>query len=338
MIIVPFKVYKGLNTDIITDELIRRREKYYYGVITLWHIDTFEGGTGSRAAWLKEICAGFERKNNGVYIAVEAVSAEKAKKLILSGQRSPDMLSFGSGLEINRELFEKLDITGTSDIAPDARCDEAVPWCMGAYVMIGEGDKSRWGIDGKSITGKKAQKTVYSVGFSSFDGHNSLKGLFENCNHAFNSETGLVEYSSKELFERYNYSFSVNSMLGSQRDLYRLQSLQNKQKAREGTVTYLGYTDLFQYVGMLKCDNEKKLKTMNDFVDYILEPKQQNRLSSVGMLPVTKKAEPDYDNAYMTALWQEILDKGIKTQTFVFNCAQATQEKEQMLTVLQKNR
>ncbi len=305
VLVVPKGLYNVLNTDKITDEMYKRRERYFYGVINLWQIDSFEGGTGSRANWLKSICAGFERKNNGVFINVESVTLETAEKLIKSGQKRPDMISYGAGCELSFEYFEKLAVKKLPD-TKDALCDIAVPWCMGAYFMIGDGETDLWGNDGALINTKKGSKTIYSVGVPERKGHNAYYGLLKNCPNSFNSEYSLVSGTSQEMFELYNYSQRVNRIIGTQRDLYRLKTLEERELARIGNVEYLGFTDLFQYVSIFKCDDEKKKDTMNDFIDYILDEAQQNKLGTIGMFPVVFSSQPEYDNNFVKNGWQEI--------------------------------
>lgn len=336
VVFVPQNLYKSLNTDKITEEMYSRREKYYYGVITLWQIDCFEGGTGSRANWLKSIVSGFEKRNNGVYVSIENLSVEMANKLIESGQKKPDIISWGTGVNIQKEQLENLDIENTPQDVIDAVYETAVPWCMGAYFMIGDGDSEKWGLDGEIITTKKAQKTVYSVGVPQRNGYVSLKALTTNCTNSFNDEKALLLGTSQEIFEAYNYSKKVNRMIGTQRDFYRLSQAQTKENARQGEIQFLGYTDLFQYVSVLKCDNEKKVKTMNDFVDFLLEEEQQNNLGSIGMFPVTFSAQPEYDNSFAQTGWESIKKQGIKCSSFVFQKGIGEEEQKKCLEFLQK--
>ena len=49
----------------------------YRGVLRVWHIDSFEGGTGSRAAFLRNAAKTFEQES-GMYVLVTAHTAESA--------------------------------------------------------------------------------------------------------------------------------------------------------------------------------------------------------------------------------------------------------------------
>lgn len=63
------------------------------GIVRLWNIDTFEGGKGSRSAFLNRISAAYEKAHDGVYIMVSSYTAEGAAAAIREGNL-PDMLSF----------------------------------------------------------------------------------------------------------------------------------------------------------------------------------------------------------------------------------------------------
>lgn len=335
VVFLPGKMLKFLDKDMITEEMYQRREKYFYGVINLWQIDCFEGGTGSRANWLKNIVSGFEKRNNGVYINVENLSLETANNLLKNGQKKPDIISYGTGLIIQENILMELTEISSSLITPKVN-NKAVPWCMGAYFMIGDCDKENWGIDGKIITTKKAQKTVYSVGVPNRNGYVSLMGLKLNSNNDFSDEKAFFFGTSQEVFETYNYSQKVNRMIGTQRDFYRMISAQTNNKLRESQTLYLGYTDLVQYLSILECDNIKKLTTMKQFVEYMLEVEQQNKLGQIGMFPVCEDAVPEYDNSFMIQAWDEIKKQGIESASYVFDCDSADAQQKKCLDFLQK--
>lgn len=307
VVVVPAGLYDELNTDKITDEMYRRREKYFYGVINLWQIDSFEGGIGSRANFLKEITKKFEKQNNGVFVNIESITAEKAEKLIKSGQKKPDIISYGAGVEIDENLFAVLNISTAPDLVKNIK-NNAVPWCMGAYFMLGDSDKEKWGKDGYLKQTKKGKIQIYSVGIPERKGHNAFWGInLENAD-----EYSVFTGNSTEVFEAYNYSEKVNRMVGTQRDLYRLQSLEKRNLARSGDVTFLGCTDLFQYVSVFKCADTKKSATMNSYINFLLEKNQQDKMGDIGMFPVIKNAQPEYNVSAMKNAWSDIQNNGIR--------------------------
>ena len=67
----------------------------YETVLTVWNIDTFEGGKGSRTAFLSS--AG-KRFGKGVIVLVRSQTLFGAKESLAGGD-IPDMISFGGGCE-----------------------------------------------------------------------------------------------------------------------------------------------------------------------------------------------------------------------------------------------
>ena len=321
VIILPQKLYSRLNEDELLNEMYRRREAYYYGVINLWQVDSFEGGTGSRTNWLKSIVGGFEKKHNGVYVNVESVTPEIAQSLISSGQKKPDIISFGVGTGISEKDLTpvKADLTALHKSLQEVTFLSAVPWCMGAYVMTGDGEKDVWGTDGKIVSNKKGEKKIYSVGLAEKAGYGAETALKSFCSNDFSGELSLIKGSGQEMFEMYNYSQKTNRYIGTQRDLYRMLSAQKRDKARGGAVTYIDtYSDLFQYIGAINQENEKKDNVMQDFISYLLSEEVQSKLGSVGMFPVNVNAAPEYESPDMQAVWEKIKISDFKSETEVF--------------------
>ncbi len=342
MIFTPRFLLPALNADVISDEMYARREKFYYGVINVWQVDCFDGGTGSRAIWLKNICSGFERQYNGVYINVESISLTMANQLISEGKKLPDIISFGSGIALSSENFEPLSLNLTqvrSEIL-DVCGETAVPWCMGAYFMIScDGDKNHWGNDGRVVSNKKSSKTVYSVGIAERAGYLAPLALIQYCGEenlsAFHQELSVCSGTSQEMFEAYNYSQKINHMLGTQRDLYRLNAADSREMGRSSTLSLLsGYNDLFQYIGILKTEDEKKVYTMNAFIQYLLEESQQSKLGEIGLFPVNSSATPEYNNQYMLEAWEQVKKSSFHCRSLVFEGEYAQQLNQKIFSWL----
>ncbi len=337
--ILPTALYHRLTSDEITDELYRRRENYYYGVITLWQLDCFEGGTGSRTNWLKNIVGGFEKQNNGVYISVESFTPEMACRLIDSGQKKPDLISFGAGATLDGGLLEatQADISVLPENIQSICFENAVPWCMGAYFMLGGGDTSQWGRDGKTVQTKKSTKDVYSVEIGRQCGLNAAEALRSFCDGDYSQELALKISTPQNVFEEYNYSYKAQRMLGTQRDLYRLAVAGSRELMRSDEHLYINtYTDIFQYIGIMRCENEKKLYTMRAFIEYMLEKGVQDKLGSIGMFPVIREAEPEYSNGYMQDAWKTVKEFKFGAATYLFEPERAEKEFEAVAVSLGK--
>lgn len=155
-------------------------------VLTLWQIDGFEGGKGSRAEYLKRAASEFG--NGGVYIDVVSVSSRAASINIKNGCL-PDILSYGAGFcGIESAIY-----------------GEAVSWCNGAYCVIS--------LDGENFEEATSENTVVNGGRENFA---SVAALL--CGLGDADVLAPVSAYAALLDGRYKF------LLGTQRDIHRLKS------------------------------------------------------------------------------------------------------------------
>ena len=69
----------------------------YMGILELWNVDTFEGGSVSRTAFLQKRAMEFEKQHTGTFIMVQSMTLEQVQLNIENGNL-PDMISFGIGI------------------------------------------------------------------------------------------------------------------------------------------------------------------------------------------------------------------------------------------------
>jgi len=335
LIISPTRLIPLLQTDLIQNEIDTRRTNTFHGVITLWQIDAFEGGTGSRTAWLNQNMIDFEKQYNGVYVVVRSLTPERAALLLAQGDPAvlPDMISFGAGVTgIEPSLFLKPDDALLMTLRPDlinSADGYCVPWCMGGYAVLMDTKEyqscvnaqtpiyAALGKTGKVKATKKGEKTVYALGIPNKAGYLPEAALAltyeKNASAMLEDQYALRKNANdtgETLFEAYNYAYSVNALLGTQRDIYRIITAEKANKARETTVLPLtGYTDLVQYIGIVKCDNQQKIKVMENFIGFLLQVSRQECLSEIGLFPVIAGANPIYDDARVQELFSAMQKK-----------------------------
>ncbi len=156
------------------------------GIVTVWQIDSFEGGRGSRAQYLRSV--GEElHESAGVYVEVTALSASAARDNIAAGN-VPDAISYGAG-------FYGLEKTGGSG---------AVAWCRGGYCLISLGAAGE---------APSAENTVINAGR---DNLAAAAALFEGLDGSAVLPPGSA--CAALLNGEYMY------LLGTQRDVIRLQT------------------------------------------------------------------------------------------------------------------
>ena len=223
-------------------------------VVRVWNIDTFEGGKGSRTAFLKSVAR--ELKGEAYYL-VTSYTPEGALSAFAEGD-APDVLSFGVGLSefAERLLPLKLEFAG-GELGGKTL---AYPWCMGGYYLF-------------SLTDFEGEgRTVLSVG-----GEN-LPAVAACLEGISGEETESVAAYTGFLSGKYRY------LLGTQRDVCRFQARGVIVQARPLTK----YCDLYQYIGILS--SEKRDASLA-FVEALLSPEVQGRLSEIGMFPLENNAE-----------------------------------------------
>ena len=245
----------------ISEESLDKTPSTYKGVITMWQIDCFEGGTGSRKQFLLKSARAFEKKNNGVLVMVTDYTVEGAKNAVKEG-KVPDLISYGIGaeqsgfVEINPKRVSKGGLVGEKCFA--------TAWCRGNYVLI------------------------YNTALvESVEGINHFDSLLVSQNEFTQPLTAftLEGYSAnnveiKKPMDAYVKFVSGKTpyFLATQRDVVRL-----KNRAFEfGMIALSEYCDLYQYVSVCSKDPVKSFYAQ-EFVSYLLSDSVQTSLNGIGM-------------------------------------------------------
>ncbi|MGN0823324.1 MAG: hypothetical protein ACI4NG_06090 [Candidatus Gallimonas sp.] len=227
-------------------------------VVRVWNVDTFEGGKGSRASFLKKVALRAESQRTGVYYMVTSYTAEGARAAYERGDR-PDVLSFGVGLDCFAESSFPLNARFAGGEA-DGKCI-AYPWCRGGYALFSLTDDF-----------SEAGKTAISEG-----GTNLVSVAAAMSGIAGEPCDSLAAYVGF-LGGEYRY------LLGTQRDMCRFS-------ARSVDVFYRPlpvYCDLYQYVSVLSSERKEACDL---FVETLLSEKTQSELSSIGMYSASETGE-----------------------------------------------
>ncbi len=221
-------------------------------VVTVWNVDTFEGGKGSRTAFLKRAAKRAEAGREGVYYLVSSYTAEGAEAAYASGS-APDVLSFGVGLSVYAEKSLPLPRTFAGGMAGECL---AYPWCRGRYSLFSLTDD--FTAEGKTaISSGGSNLPVLAARYNGVEGE---------------VRESLAAYSGF-LSGEYRY------LLGTQRDECRF--------AARGTEVFRkelnAYCDLYQYFSVL---NAEKREDALALFEVLLGKETQGALGEIGMLPV----------------------------------------------------
>ena len=243
-----------------TDKVTAKEE--YKGILTVWQVDGFEGGRGSRKQFLLKVARGYERENQGVLVMVSDYTLDGVKENFDKGI-FPDLISYSVGTAV----------TGCSEIRVDRRVSGgmvggkiyATAWARGGYVLI---------INPTLTKGEYEQKELQNVVISQGEYTQPLLAL------------ALGGYKVKDVcvmrpmdaYVRF-VSGKTPYMVGTQRDIVRLET----RGMEVLSVPLEDYNDLYQYVSVTSTDAVKRLYSER-FVEYLLSDSVQNSLVDICML------------------------------------------------------
>ena len=245
----------------------------YKGIISLWHIDTFEGGTGSRKQFLLNVASNFEKQNQGVLVMVIGHTVASAESEFEKGI-FPDMVSFGNGLAIynyknlKTKLFYKEGIIGDKNIC--------AIWAKGGYVLISKNE-----INGNVIDNLIVSQSAFTLPLVSFVlGGYSAKNI-----------------DIKQPKDAYADFFNGKSacLLGTQRDVVRLNN-----SGCSANITVLDkFSDLNQFIAVTGSDKVKNYYSQL-FVDFLLSGRIQKTINKLSLFSLSE--ELDFDNENLTKM------------------------------------
>jgi len=235
----------------------------YKGVLSLWQVDMFEGGRGSRRQFLLDTAVGFEKKNSGVLVMVTNYTKDGVEENFKKGIY-PDLISFSNGLNVDRpvQTSQKTDVVG-GKIGDKTYF---VPWCRGGYVLISNPRLSNVQDEVPLVL----ENLLVSQGAFT----QPLIALLE---HGIRVEK-LEVLGNMEAYIKFT-SGMVKHFLGTQRDVCRLIN-----RGMEFSALPLdGFNDLYQYIG-ITCTDIERVNAAESFVEYLISEKVQKKLNKISML------------------------------------------------------
>lgn len=253
---IVFMLFIGLKKIGEGKEL--EQKPAYKGILSLWQIDSFEGGVGSRKQFLLDRAAKFEKKNEGVLIMVVSYTAESAEEKIKNGEY-PDMVSFGNGFE--GDCFCKLDIEGFKG-GNIGEQTYAVPWCRGGYVLISKSDLESAETEEKLTVSQGEYTQPVLAAF--------LEGITAKTINVLAPMNAYINFVEGK----------TTRFIGTQRDINRLE----RRGAEYSAKPLNKFNDLYQYISISTRSEEKKFYAA-EFIEYLLSEESQKKLCDIGMLP-----------------------------------------------------
>ena len=241
----------------------------FKGVLTLWHIDSFEGGKGSRAQFLLKTARTFEKQENGVLVMVITHTKESAENQMRQGD-FPDMISYGLGVEVKN--LKELGGICNLKYGNVGKKQYAVPWCRGGYYFIENLDFKG---DTSNVVVSEAEYTQPCIAMR-------LAGI---------TGDDILVMSPMDAYVTF-VADKTRYLVGTQRDVVRLS---NRGKICKIT-PIKEFSDLYQYISVLTADSEK-YKLSIDFISLLLGKSEQTRLNQISMFSVVHSVI--HDNEFL---------------------------------------
>ncbi len=280
-------------------------QENYKGILTIWQVDSFEGGVGSRKQFLLKVARSFEKKNPGVLVMVIDHTEESVKEEIKK-DNFPDLISFGAGVEIAN--FQQLKVKGDRGGIVGEK-SYAVAWCMGGYSIIANPKLV-------SEIPDSFEEILVSQG-------EYTQPLVAMCLEGMSAKNITV----KKPMDAYTQFVAGKTpyFLATQRDINRLERRQMEVITRPLN----GYNDLYQYIA-LTSNSALKSYYAESFIEHLLSVDVQKSLNQIGML--STKTTVEYDNAHLNEMQK---NKEFYTVSAFTNATALKQMQENSMLLLQ---
>ena len=250
-------------------------------IYTVWHIETFEGGGKSRIDYLKAIASDIEDENDGILFMIKKIEPESLETMLTNS--TPDIISFGYGVgKIVLPYLVNLDKSydARDQVLSSGMFNNkiyALPYIVSGYANI---------IHNVLNTTFYCGQTPYTHPEIIYNQQNQLPNKSE---------------SQYEAYKSFVYD-KDSCLLGTARDVFRVNNLNKIGRANAIITPVDSYTDLIQYVGITNvdeiitqfCAEMMSSSRQSSLVDYSLFSALNSKLYHDGIYS-------DMENALMNA-------------------------------------
>jgi len=255
-------------------EKVLTYEKEQQTIYTIWHVETFEGGGKSRIEYLKNITRNMEKQNESILFMIKNIDPKNLQTELEISQ--PDIISFGFGVG-NVVLPHLKSQEKTFDIRDELiesgsfnKKFYAIPYIVSGYAMFNHSmDSNEFHVG----------QTYYTA----------PENIYQNLN--------LIPSKSENQYEAYkNFVYNKKvQLLGTGRDLFRINNLNNIGRTNAIINTIDTYTDLIQYLGIINSN-----KTTEKFINLALSDSWQNTLYEYSLF------SSKYNKLYSSGIYNDM--------------------------------
>ena len=336
LICSPTYIFNKNNYTMNINKYLTTKNKKQ-AVLTIWHIESFEGGTKSRKSYLEEIGIKFNKINPNIYFSIMSLTEEQLF-LNLQNNKICDIFSFsvGSGCLLTSYLLGLQNNKSiNNNLQNYAKVNNeilAYPYMLSSYVAISKNtDESKPLVEKFSLT---SNKNVYGFGFDVGGNINVAQCLLNN---GINNLNKMQFYSCNSSYDAYTnfINSKFTTLVGTMRDYYRCKNREELGKINSCAYFSLGnYTDLIQYIGINKNLDEGKISIAGAFLNYLLSYSSQSILKKYGLFPSTNITI--YEEPFLKEV-ENKLNKNIKSVNVFSLVSEIEQSKKLSLEELLQN-
>lgn len=268
--VLMYGIKKARNYEVLKS--LEKEQTIY----TIWHIETFEGGGKARIDYLKTVAKHIEKQDDTALFMIKQVDPRALENELQNSQ--PDIISFGFGVG-KAILPYLLNFETTFDVRDELISSGsfnkklyAIPYIISGYAMFSH----------------SAQATEFHAGSTNYTSPENIYKLLN-----------LSPKESESQYEAYK-SFVYNKnvqLLGTGRDLFRINNLNNIGRTNAMITPIDSYTDLIQYLGITNLNS-----TTKKFVELALSETYQNKLVDYSLF------SSKYNKLYYSGIYSDMED------------------------------
>lgn len=243
----------------VRDVKIYHKDTTNIKIYEVWHIETFEGGGKSRISYIKNIARNIEKTDPNILFMIKSIDPTSLTNRFSNA--TPDIISFGFG--VGDIILPHLIQLGTTynvrdELISSGSFDRklyAIPYIMSGYALFRH-----------SINGAK-----FHCGQNDFISPNNVYN---------NLKLEPTEYESQyDAYKDFVYNKDT-VLLGTARDLFRINNLNNIGRTNVMIQPINTYTDLIQYIGITHHD-----EIVDRFLSNVFNTENQTSLVDYSLFP-----------------------------------------------------
>jgi len=318
LIISPFYIFNEKNYELKLNEYFNL-ENSTKVVLTLYNIETFEGGTNSRTKFLQQQALNFNKKQNNCFVVVKTLSPDQLA-LNIRNNNLPDLYSFGVGVGSYIQGFlSELDVNSKirSDLSQYGKKSGkllAYPYILSGYCLISH---ENYTTDEDSLSSLvKADSKNKMLGLSLSNAFNGAEVLFQN--GITLSESDLLETTSSYDAYKNFLNKKTKSLLGTARDVARCKNREENGSLSACRYNFLGnYSDLVQYISVVDSGSSVKTLFAKEFATFLTSESSQNSLADFGLFSTLESNI--YEEGYMLEFENVLKEELTSVSAFISN-------------------